>query len=63
MDEKVAIAKNYLIPQEQKRAGLKEDQVALYEDVIRELIESYCREAGVRNLQMQIEKILRKVLL
>lgn len=59
-DEKMAIAEKYLAPQAQELAGLKDVDVKLTQDAIEELIKSYCREAGVRNLKKQIEKVYRK---
>ncbi|KAK4238397.1 Lon protease C-terminal proteolytic domain-containing protein [Achaetomium macrosporum] len=59
-DEKMAIAERYLAPQAQELAGLKEVDVKLTKTAIEELIKSYCREAGVRNLKKQIEKVYRK---
>ncbi|KAL2134779.1 hypothetical protein VTI74DRAFT_10853 [Chaetomium olivicolor] len=59
-DEKMAIAERYLAPQAQELAGLKEVDVKLNKSAIEELIKSYCREAGVRNLKKQIEKVYRK---
>ncbi|KAL2021972.1 hypothetical protein VTK56DRAFT_6391 [Thermocarpiscus australiensis] len=59
-DEKMAIAERYLAPQAQELAGLKDVDVKLSKDAIEELIKSYCREAGVRNLKKQIEKVYRK---
>ncbi|XP_065912024.1 lon protease homolog, mitochondrial-like [Dysidea avara] len=63
LEEKKAIANQYLIPQARSSAGLKEDQIVLQEDAIVELIKWYCRESGVRNLQKHIEKIFRKAAL
>nr|XP_018912993.1 PREDICTED: lon protease homolog, mitochondrial-like isoform X1 [Bemisia tabaci] len=60
-EEKVAIAKQYLIPQARSDSGLKETQLKLEDDSLKVLIKSYCRESGVRNLQKQIEKIMRKI--
>ncbi|XP_017842207.1 lon protease homolog, mitochondrial isoform X1 [Drosophila busckii] len=60
-EEKVAIARQYLIPQAMKDCGLTEKQVNITEDALNMLIRSYCRESGVRNLQKQIEKAIRKV--
>ena len=60
-EEKVKIAKKYLIPAAQKELGLKKKNFTFRESAIRQLISKYCREAGVRNLQKHIEKILRKV--
>ncbi|KAK3318378.1 Lon protease C-terminal proteolytic domain-containing protein [Apodospora peruviana] len=59
-DEKMAIAEKYLAPQAQDLAGLKDVDVKLSKDAIEELIKSYCRESGVRNLKKQIEKVYRK---
>ncbi|XP_050537117.1 lon protease homolog, mitochondrial [Daktulosphaira vitifoliae] len=62
-EEKMAIAKQYLIPQGLKATGLTENQVEIVDESLTTLIKSYCRESGVRNLQKHIEKILRKVAL
>ncbi|CAI4210548.1 unnamed protein product [Parascedosporium putredinis] len=62
-DEKMAIAKRYLAPAAKEAAGLKEADVELTEDAVHELIKSYCRESGVRNLKKQIEKVYRKAAL
>ena len=59
-DEKMAIAERYLAPQAQDLAGLKGADVKLTDAAIAELIKSYCRESGVRNLKKQIEKVYRK---
>lgn len=60
-EEKLSIAKQYLIPQAMRESGLKEEHISLYDDAIQLLIKSYCRESGVRNLQKHIEKVIRKV--
>ncbi|XP_032599389.1 lon protease homolog, mitochondrial isoform X2 [Drosophila grimshawi] len=60
-EEKVAIARQYLIPQAMNDCGLTDKQVNITEDALKMLIRSYCRESGVRNLQKQIEKVIRKV--
>ncbi|KAK4211698.1 mitochondrial Lon protease [Rhypophila decipiens] len=62
-NEKLAIAEKYLAPNAQDLAGLKNADVKLTKDAIEELIKSYCREAGVRNLKKQIEKVYRKAAL
>ncbi|KEZ41088.1 Lon protease-like protein, mitochondrial [Scedosporium apiospermum] len=62
-DEKMAIAQRYLAPAAKEAAGLKEADVQLTDDAIHELIKSYCRESGVRNLKKQIEKVYRKAAL
>ncbi|EHK97378.1 Ribosomal protein S5 2-like protein [Glarea lozoyensis ATCC 20868] len=59
-DEKMAIAERYLSPAAKELAGLKDVDVALEKEAIEELIKSYCRESGVRNLKKQIEKVYRK---
>lgn len=59
-DEKMAIAERYLAPAAKELAGLKDADVQLTEAAIEELIKSYCRESGVRNLKKQIEKVYRK---
>lgn len=59
-DEKKAIADKYLAPAAKELAGLKDADVILTDDAIDELIKSYCRESGVRNLKKQIEKVYRK---
>lgn len=59
-DEKMAIAEKYLAPAAKELSGLKTVDVALEKDAIEELIKSYCRESGVRNLKKQIEKVYRK---
>ena len=59
-NEKMAIAEKYLAPQAKDLSGLKDVDVNLEKDAIEELIKSYCRESGVRNLKKQIEKVFRK---
>ncbi|KAG5682240.1 hypothetical protein PVAND_011605 [Polypedilum vanderplanki] len=60
-EEKVAIAKQYLIPQAQKDSGVSNENISIHDDALNTLIKSYCRESGVRNLQKHIEKVVRKV--
>ena len=60
-DEKVNIADKYLLPKQMKRNGLKEKEIKFNKNVILSLIRYYTREAGVRGLERQIAKILRKV--
>ncbi len=60
-DEKVAIAERYLIRKQMKNNGLKEDEIEISEDAVRDIIRYYTREAGVRNLEREIAKICRKV--
>ncbi|MBD3895241.1 endopeptidase La [Halomonas sp. ML-15] len=61
-DEKLAIAKRYLVPKQLKANGFKEGELALADDALLELIRYYTREAGVRELERQIAKVCRKVL-
>jgi len=56
-DEKMAIAERYLAPAAKELSGLKNVDVELKKDALEELIKSYCRESGVRNLKKQIEKV------
>ncbi|GJP30857.1 hypothetical protein CLOM_g7186 [Closterium sp. NIES-68] len=62
-DEKTHIARGYLEPAARTGCGLKEEQVLVTDSALHSLIETYCREAGVRNLQKHIERIYRKVAL
>lgn len=59
-EEKLSIAKNYLVPKQRKKHGLKASQLKLSDDAIREMISSYTRESGVRNLERQIAAVYRK---
>ena len=59
-EEKLMIAKNHLIPKQLKKHGLKKSQVRITEDAIREIINCYTRESGVRNLERRIADICRK---
>lgn len=60
-DEKINIALRYLLPKQIKNNGLKDHEIEISEEVIRDLIRYYTREAGVRNLEREISKICRKV--
>ena len=60
-EDKVAIAKQFLIPKQVLENGLKEDQVIFAEDALQTLIRSYTREAGVRNLEREIAGICRAI--
>ena len=60
-EEKVAIAKQYLIPQAQRDCGVTNDNINLSDEALNVLIKCYCRESGVRNLQKHVEKLIRKV--
>jgi ATP-dependent Lon protease len=59
-DEKTAIARDYLWPRQRERNGLHEDEVTVGDDVLRTVITEYSREAGVRQLERELGKILRK---
>ncbi len=58
--EKLEIAKRYLIPQELKKHGLKNSELSISKPALKELIHSYTREAGVRNLRRRIAEMCRK---
>ncbi len=60
-EEKLEIAGRYLIPKQRKNNGLKQREVKLGNDSVKQIIASYTREAGVRNLEREISKIYRKV--
>ncbi|MDD3519058.1 MAG: magnesium chelatase domain-containing protein, partial [Chromatiales bacterium] len=60
-DEKTSIAQNYLVPKQMKNNGLREDELAISEAAIRDIVRYFTREAGVRNLEREISKICRKV--
>jgi len=62
-EEKLEIAKRYLIPKAIKNNGLKENQIKIRKDALRLIIEDYAREAGVRNLENLIKKISRKAVM
>jgi len=59
--EKLEIAKRYLVPRQVRENGLRADQFELREDALEEIIASYTREAGVRQLEREIGKLGRKV--
>jgi ATP-dependent Lon protease len=59
-DEKLNIAKRYLVPKQVKNNGLKEDELVITDAAIRDVIRHYTREAGVRNLEREIARICRK---
>ena len=59
-EEKLMIAKNYLVPKQLKKHGLKKTQLRITDDAIREIICCYTRESGVRNLEREIGAICRK---
>ncbi|MCI0709730.1 MAG: endopeptidase La [Chloroflexi bacterium] len=59
--EKLQIAKEYLVPRQIKENGLFKKEISFREDALLEITRNYTREAGVRNLERQIGKVVRKV--
>ncbi|HEX2888095.1 endopeptidase La [Vineibacter terrae] len=59
-DEKIEIAKKHLAPKQISAAGLKEEEIVIKDEAIRDLIRYYTREAGVRNLEREIANLARK---
>ncbi|MFI9782478.1 endopeptidase La [Kitasatospora sp. NPDC051984] len=60
-DEKVSIARDHLLPRQLAKAGLAAEQLTVDEEALRRLAAEYTREAGVRNLERSIARVLRKV--
>ncbi|MBY0412774.1 MAG: endopeptidase La [Bdellovibrionales bacterium] len=60
-DEKMHIAKNHLLPKQLKEHGLTADAVEVSDEVLKNMISDYTREAGVRDLQRKIAKVLRSI--
>ncbi|MER7585171.1 endopeptidase La [Kitasatospora sp. NPDC097691] len=60
-DEKVVIARDHLLPRQLEKAGLGGEQVSVDETALRRLAGEYTREAGVRNLERSIARVLRKI--
>ncbi len=60
-EEKLHIAKKFLVPKQVEEHGLKPDQCVFHDDALRQIIRSYTREAGVRNLEREIAAICRNV--
>ncbi|HUK44253.1 MAG TPA: endopeptidase La [Gaiellaceae bacterium] len=60
VDEKVAIARGYLWPRQRDRAGLLEDEVSIDDTMLQLIVSQYTREAGVRQLERELGKLLRK---
>jgi ATP-dependent Lon protease len=58
-EEKLAIARGYLLPRQRKRNGLREKEVEVSEEILRAVISEYTREAGVRQLERELGKLLR----
>jgi ATP-dependent Lon protease len=60
VDEKVAIARGYLWPRQRERNGLREDEVEIADELLATIVAEYTREAGVRQLERELGKLLRK---
>jgi ATP-dependent Lon protease len=60
-DEKVAIARRHLLPRQVERNGLRPEEVEVTDEALRGVVGDYTREAGVRNLERELGKIMRKV--
>jgi ATP-dependent Lon protease len=60
-EDKLQIARRYLLPRQLEQAGLTSDQLAVTDDAIMTVIQRYTREAGVRNLERMLGRIARKV--
>ena len=60
-DEKTSIAMRYLLPKQIKNNGLKPNELTLQEDAVRDMVRYYTREAGVRSLERELNKVCRKV--
>ena len=59
-DEKVAITRKHLIPKQIEANGLKQSEIEIHDDAVRDLVRYYTREAGVRNLEREIANLARK---
>jgi len=59
-EEKLSIAKNHLWPKQLERHGLRDEQLRINDAGLKYVIDSYCREAGVRSLEKQLSRIMRK---
>ena len=60
-DEKVTIARDHLLARQEERNGLRSDEIEITDDALRQVVGDYTREAGVRNLERELGKVLRKV--
>ncbi len=60
VEEKVAIARDYLWPRQRERNGLREDEVSVEDATLRTVVTDYTREAGVRSLERELGTVLRK---
>jgi len=61
-DEKIEIARRHLQPKQEKEHGLKKGEFTLSDDALKAIVQTYTREAGVRNLERELAKLCRKVL-
>jgi len=61
VQEKVSIARNYLLPRQVRENGLKDSEISIEDEALRQIIRDYTREAGVRELERQIGAACRKV--
>ncbi|HEY0416118.1 MAG TPA: endopeptidase La [Gaiellaceae bacterium] len=61
VDEKVSIARGYLWPRQRERNGLREDEVTIGDPLLETVVSDYTREAGVRQLERELGKLLRKI--
>ncbi len=59
-EEKLAIARDYLLPRQVERNGLREDEITITEEALRQVIADHTREAGVRSLERELGKVVRK---
>lgn len=59
--EKLEIAKRYLLPRQRKENGLREEELRLEDDAVLSIVQQYTREAGVRQLEREMGKVARKV--
>ncbi|MEI6326571.1 MAG: endopeptidase La [Candidatus Roizmanbacteria bacterium] len=60
-DEKYNIAKNYIVAKQEEAHAVKSEQVVMEEESVRQIIRTYTREAGVRNLEREIAHVMRKI--
>src|SRR5690606_27363064 len=60
-DEKTNIALKYLLPKQMENNGVKESELEVTEEAVRDIVRYYTREAGVRSLERELSKICRKV--
>ena len=60
--EKLKIAKNHLISKLKKENNVKDDEILLSDEILQEIIQKYTKEAGVRSLEREISKLIRKII-